>query len=236
MTEAARKSRFTPVHRNTLKDQSYSELRRALIVGRFQPGENVTVKLLADQLGSGIMPVREAVQRLVAEGALINLPNGRVCVPSLARAEFDEIVDIRLLLEPHCSGKAAAAMTEKSLAEITQAQVRLRAATSGSKTEATLWANHQFHFAIYRQAGLPQLLAHIESIWLCFGPMMPHSQAGIPGADSYIEAELRMQDELVAALAARDQARSSRLMASIIEGTARWYHTTYPFADELPTS
>jgi DNA-binding GntR family transcriptional regulator len=235
MTIAGRKSRLTPVHRNTLKDQSYSELRRALIMGRFEPGENVTVKLLAEQLGAGIMPVREAVQRLVAEGALVNLPSGRVCVPSLTREEFDDIVELRLLLEPHCCGKAAAAMTDESLAEVAQAQSRLREANAGKKSEAVLWANHEFHFTIYRQGGSPQMLAHIESVWLCFGPMMPYTQTGVVGAIEYIETELKTQDQLLAALAARDSARSARLMSSIIKGTAQWYRKSYPFEEYADT-
>ena len=233
MTTAARATRFAPVPRNTLKDQSYSELRRALVMGRFEPGEHVTVKLLAEQLGSGIMPVREAVQRLVAEGALVNLPSGRVCVPSLTRAEFDEVVEIRLLLEPHCCRKAATVMTDDILAEIAEGQARLRAAAAGEKPEAALWANHQFHFAIYRQAGSRQMLALIESVWLRFGPMMAHSQAGGAGAQAYIETELKTQEDLLAALAAHDGARSAKLMTSIIQGTARWYHKTYPFADDI---
>ena len=232
MTTAARATRFAPVHRNTLKDQSYSELRRALVTGRFQPGEHVTVKLLAEQLGSGIMPVREAVQRLVAEGALVNLPSGRVCVPSLTRAEFDEIIEIRMLLEPHCCRKAAAAMTDAIFAEISEGQARLRAAAAGENPEAALWANHQYHFGIYRQAGSRQMLALIESVWLRFGPMMTHSQAGGAGAQEYLEAELKTQEELLAALAAHDGARSAKLMASIIQCTARWYHKSYLFAED----
>lgn len=230
MTIAGGAGRFAPVHRNTLKEQSYSELRRALITGRFEPGEHVTVKLLAEQLGSGIMPVREAVQRLVAEGALVNLPSGRVCVPALTRAEFDEIVEIRLLLEPHCCRKAAAAMTDGILAEITEAQAHLRKAAAGENPEAALWANHQFHFAIYRQAGSRQMIDLIESVWLRFGPMMTHSQSGGQGAQDYIEAELKTQEELLAALGARDGARAAKLMTRIVQGTAAWYHKTFPFA------
>jgi len=231
MGTAARETRFAPVHRNTLKDQSYSELRRALVTGRFQPGEHVTVKLLAEQLGSGIMPVREAVQRLVAEGALVNLPSGRVCVPSLTRAEFDEIIEIRMLLEPHCCHKAAEAMTDAIFAEISEGQARLRALSSGSPEEV-LWANHQYHFGIYRQAGWLQMLGLIESVWLRFGPMMRHSQAGGKGAREYLDAELKIQEDMLAALKVRDGVRAAKAMTRIIQCTARWYHKTYPFADE----
>ncbi|MEI9850562.1 MAG: GntR family transcriptional regulator [Sphingomonas sp.] len=229
-TQAAR-ARFAPVQRNTLKDQSYAQLRQALITGRFEPGENVTVKLLAEQLGSGIMPVREAVQRLVAEGALVNLPSGRVCVPALTRAEFDEIIEIRLLLEPYCCRKAAAHMDDRVMAELRTLQARLQRAAEGEGAEAALWANYQFHFGIYRQAGAGQMLQLIEAVWLRFGPMMKHSQGGGAEARDYVLGELQAQERLCAALAEHDGDKAARLMAQIVDGTADWYRRSFPFAD-----
>ncbi|MCW3838093.1 GntR family transcriptional regulator [Sphingomonas canadensis] len=232
MATPAPRARFAPVQRNTLKDQSYAQLRQALITGRFEPGENVTVKLLAEQLGSGIMPVREAVQRLVAEGALVNLPSGRVYVPALTRAEFDEVIEIRLLLEPYCCRKATANMNPRLVAELRALQEQLQRAASGDQAEAMLWANYQFHFGIYRQSGMGQMLPLIEAVWLRFGPMMKHSQADSADARAYVEAELHAQDELCGALERHDGEGAARMMEQIVNGTADWYRRTFPFAED----
>ena len=224
--------RFAPVRRNTLKDQSYAELRRALITGRFEPGEHVTVKLLAEQLESGIMPVREAVQRLVAEGALLNLPSGRVCVPSLSRDEFDEVVEVRLQLEPLCCRKAATHDSAELVEDLVILQRQLKDAAWGKGPEATLWANHQFHFRIYRHAGSRLMFDLIESVWLRFGPMMTHTLKREANSQEYVLSELKLHEGLCAALAAGDGRKAASWMKQIIEGTADWYRKTFPFQEE----
>src|SRR5690348_3741166 len=84
---AERSRGLNAVRRETLKDRIYKEVRRALQVGKFEPGEAITVKLVADELGAGTMPIRESLQRLAAEGALVSLPSGRARVPLFTAQE-----------------------------------------------------------------------------------------------------------------------------------------------------
>ena len=62
------------------------ELRDFLMVGGVQPGEKITLRELTSAFGTSLMPVREAVQRLAAEGALEVLPNRAIRVPLMTRA------------------------------------------------------------------------------------------------------------------------------------------------------
>ena len=66
----------------------YRALARGLMAGMFKPGEAVTLRTLANRLGTSAMPVREAVSRLIAERALVLLPNRSVIVPRMSRARF----------------------------------------------------------------------------------------------------------------------------------------------------
>ena len=75
---------------STQQDSTYDRLRQWLGLGRFLPGERLKIRQVAAELGVGVMPVRAALQRLSAEGALVNSPNCGVAVPRLSRAEFDE--------------------------------------------------------------------------------------------------------------------------------------------------
>lgn len=68
------------------QDSSYQRLRKWISVGRFLPGQRLKIHDLAAQLGTGVMPVRSALQRLSAEGALVNLPHSGVTVPKLSAA------------------------------------------------------------------------------------------------------------------------------------------------------
>jgi len=88
-----------PLPSPTLQDECYQRLRQRLTVGRFLPSERLKIRHVANDPGMGLMPVRAALQRLAAEGALINVPNAGVIVPLLSPPEFDDVLDMRLLLE-----------------------------------------------------------------------------------------------------------------------------------------
>ena len=60
---------------DNLQDQLYQRIREGLLAGRFQPGERLKIRDLAAEWGTSPMPVRAALQRLVAEGALEGEPD-----------------------------------------------------------------------------------------------------------------------------------------------------------------
>src|SRR5256885_7031933 len=65
----------TPLKRQTLSSDVYAQLRELLITGQMIPGEQISLRTTASALGVSVMPVREAVHRLVAEQALELTPN-----------------------------------------------------------------------------------------------------------------------------------------------------------------
>ena len=83
-------------------------LRRAIMSGRFPPGQAVTIRGLADRMGVSAMPVREALRRLVAERALALLDNRRVRVPVMTAERFDELLAARMALETEAAVRALA--------------------------------------------------------------------------------------------------------------------------------
>mgnify|MGYP006194542369 CR=1 FL=1 len=70
--ETARK---VPTHELT-----YARLRDMILFGRLEPGQAVTIQGLVRDLDAGMTPVREAIRRLTAEGALLPQGNRRVTV------------------------------------------------------------------------------------------------------------------------------------------------------------
>ena len=62
--------------RVTLNDQVYADLRRLIISGRMRPGQPNSIRTIASVINVSPMPVRNALQRLVTEGALDVQPNG----------------------------------------------------------------------------------------------------------------------------------------------------------------
>ena len=83
----------------SLRTQVYDSLRQALTTGRFVPGQKLTFRFIAGALGVSLTPVREALGRLVAEGAFEMQPSRSVRVPLMTRARIEELRDIRKSLE-----------------------------------------------------------------------------------------------------------------------------------------
>ena len=58
----------------------YERVRKLILFGDLAPGQAVTIQGLAETLDAGMTPVREALRRLIAEGALVHQGNRRVSV------------------------------------------------------------------------------------------------------------------------------------------------------------
>ena len=97
----------------------YRQLREQVLFGDLAPGQAVTIQGLTDSLGAGMTPVREAIRRLIAEGALEFQGNRRVCVPLLSADNISELIVARQWLDPHLALRATERVTLDELDELT---------------------------------------------------------------------------------------------------------------------
>jgi DNA-binding GntR family transcriptional regulator len=84
----------------SLTDRVYEELVKGVVAGELRPGDKLTDRRLAEQLGVSRTPVREALQRMVSSG--LADPRGRAgwTVTSLGESDIAELFELRSLLEP----------------------------------------------------------------------------------------------------------------------------------------
>ncbi|HEV7249578.1 MAG TPA: GntR family transcriptional regulator [Shinella sp.] len=154
------------------KQWVYRVLRRGIMTGQFEPGDPVTINGLAETLGVSAMPVREALHRLVADGALELLDNRRVRVPDLDPQRFEEVMEARVALETRAAERAMPFIDETRLARMRafdqQADQALAIGNFGRLVEA----NFDFHRCLYEARPGTVLLPLIESLWLRLGPFM----------------------------------------------------------------
>ena len=106
--------RLDSVERSTLWDRVYFALRSAVLAGRFAPGERVVLRQVANDLDVSLTPVRDAVNRLIAEKVLERGglgPAGAAVVPQLDADQFSQLMTVRASLEPVAAAAAAADAT-----------------------------------------------------------------------------------------------------------------------------
>ncbi len=150
----------------------YRALARGLMTGMFKPGEAVTLRTLASRLGTSAMPVREAVSRLIAERALILLPNRSVIVPRMSRARFTELKETRRILEGMVAEAACERATPALVRKLSEINDAMKRCLADDDFRGALSHNMAFHFTLYRAAGKAVVLPLIEMLWLQAGPFL----------------------------------------------------------------
>lgn len=83
----------------SLAEQAYRLLEEQLVTLKLAPGELVAEKDLMDKAGIGRTPVREAIQKLSAEGLLQVLPRKGLMVTPLRRSDLSQIIEARRVME-----------------------------------------------------------------------------------------------------------------------------------------
>ncbi|WP_353227901.1 GntR family transcriptional regulator [Novosphingobium sp.] len=156
----------------SLREQVYNDLRYRLITGRIVPGVGISTRGLAQEMGVSQMPVRDALSRIAAEGAVEIRSKRAVMVPRMTTARFEEIMRLRTVLEPMVASAALPHITSETLRQIRAADDATDAALAGGDARAYMDSNHRFHSLIYGAAPLPLALRMIESLWMQFGPFM----------------------------------------------------------------
>jgi DNA-binding GntR family transcriptional regulator len=157
----------TPVH-----EQVYQKLRAQILFGEMAPGQAVTIQGLTASLNAGMTPVREAIRRLISDGALTFKGNRRVSVPVLTSKDVDELSFARKSVETELCRRAALYIQTDDIAELTRIDLALDAAISAGDVAAYLSWNYQFHTTLYAHANAPILAELADRLWLRFGPSL----------------------------------------------------------------
>lgn len=205
----------------------YDKLRAMILYGDLAPGQPVTIQGLTVDLGAGMTPVREALRRLIAEGALTHQGNRRVSVPVLTPDCLKELGFMRKTLEPELTRRAALRLNAAELAAIKAADDDLNAAIASGDIGGYLTYNHRFHALIYDSANAPIMTATVDRLWLRFGPSLRvvcgrFGTNNLPDKHHDLIAALTRGDAPNAALAMSEDVEQGmrQIEAALLEQTA----------------
>jgi DNA-binding GntR family transcriptional regulator len=201
----------------SLADAVAQAVRDGIAAGELVADETYSVYQLAELLGVSRSPVREGLLRL-AEAGLVEIRRNRGFRVLPPRAhDVEEIVEIRLALEPPAAGKAAGRGTAEQHAAIRGA-LDTMAAAAGRGDHASFWpADRALHDLLLRAGGNARaaaIVAQLRSTTALLGP--PTTASGRTLAE--IQAE---HEPVVAAVLARDAAAAEAAMRAHLEATGR---------------
>jgi DNA-binding GntR family transcriptional regulator len=153
-------------------ERLYRSLRQQVMHGEMDPGQSLTLRGLGKTFGVSMTPAREAVRRLVAEGALTLSSSGRISTPELSPERIEELAAIRALLEPEMAARALPRAHFALIERLTAINhLNGEAAVKGDAV-GYVRTNLEFHRTLYLRAQTPAMLAMCETVWLQLGPTM----------------------------------------------------------------
>lgn len=201
-----------PLEQGNLSARAYYAIREGLIAGNFKPGERLVMQDLADKLGTSVTPVREACLRLVSERGL-ELRSGRFAmVPELTMSRYLEVRTIRIALEGLAAELAVRNVTAEDLTRLEGLHASFQQADQANDGPQAMHFNREFHFTVYRLAGMDMLTAQIEGLWVSMGPIL--NLFYTKGHNTYIGADEHLV--LIEALREKKPAKARKAIAEDI--------------------
>jgi DNA-binding GntR family transcriptional regulator len=149
----------------TVTSYVLSTLRAGILAGRYALGSRLDQQALADELGVSVIPVRESLRQLQAEGLVSIYPRRGAFVTQLSSDDLEEIYLIREALEGLATQLAIPNLAPETLAGLADTIRRMQRATAAGDFAQLLGLNRTFHFSIYEASQRPLLLQMISSLW-----------------------------------------------------------------------
>ena len=199
----------------------YRQLRDLVLFGDLAPGQAVTIQGLSERLVAGMTPVREAIRRLIAEGALEFQGNRRVSVPLLTADNISELIYARQWLDPYLTLRATERASLEDLDWLAELDDELDRAILRGDLRVYLELNYRFHKRLYEIAQAPILADVADGLWLRFGPSL-RVVCGRMGTQNLPDKH----KDMLAAMHARDAEAAARaIREDVIQGMEQVRHS-----------
>jgi DNA-binding GntR family transcriptional regulator len=140
-------------------------IRTGILERRYPLGSRLDQQTLADELGASIIPVRESLRQLEAEGLVQITPRRGAFVVSPSVEEVREVYRLREVFEAFATKEAVPLLTAEDLAEMDALLAEMEQVASNDTTEAWSRLNQTWHFKLYTGAQLPLLMQFIGTLW-----------------------------------------------------------------------
>lgn len=210
----------------TSADRIHAMLSQSIVLGQLPSGERISPEELAKQVGTSITPVREALQKLIRDGLVINKPHSGFFVRSVTLKELRDALEMREILEVLAAERAATRITDDELRLLEQAN-KIDAADNAEATVRYTEENRHFHLMIASASGndeLVRMLGQLHDKLTRFMMLVYSREESARRHERLIEA-LRSHDAEAASAVTLEEMRNtaSIIMAHVIDAKgAHW--------------
>ncbi len=152
-------------NRRTLAAQVVERIRQAILDQSLPPGSRINQYKLAEDLKVSLVPVREALKELEAEGLVSITPRRGAFVTEISFDDLDELYYARRLLEGEAIALACRRLTDSDFITLAEMIETMKASTDQGAIHPFMQQNRAFHMHIYSAADNRYLYQIIENLW-----------------------------------------------------------------------
>ena len=150
--------------KQSTRDIVYETLREAILSGDLVSGTQLKEAQLAKEFGVSKTPIREALQQLVHHGLADSELAKGVVVHSLTQAEIQDVVEMRLVLEPLAVTQSIPHLTSQDVDTLENTLIEAKDAAEHADYQTLSRLNSEFHRGLYQKATNQLLLQWLESL------------------------------------------------------------------------
>ncbi|MDQ2920743.1 MAG: GntR family transcriptional regulator [Acidobacteriota bacterium] len=197
------------------KNQVVQAIKDAIISGSIQPGEQIVESRMAQELGSGIPLVREALIELEHQGFVQKTPYKGTIVTKLGPTEIRHNFQLRVELEALAAEWAKANVRPADIKELQKLINRMEQSSAELDLDQFYQTDLEFHRKIWSLSGNPYLVDVLEQVVVplfAFFVMKTRREK-----ESYIRSAA-MHGEIVEALAVKSAVEVRELMRTFLMG------------------
>ena len=158
MNETSKKRMGRGIQRATLTAQVVDLLKQRILDGELVSGDRIWAADLAEEFGTSIIPVKEALIILQADKFVTNIPRRGSIIRQFTKTEMEELYDLRELIEIEALGRAEAsgAINDALIDNLTDCNERIGALrkNGGFSDQATAFElDRRFHDILVGASG-----------------------------------------------------------------------------------
>jgi DNA-binding GntR family transcriptional regulator len=187
--------KFAKIERTSVASQVYDDIRQSILNGSLLPGTHLAEPQIASQMGVSRSPVREAIQRLEANGLITIHPSQGAFVRGLSADEVQDIYTARILIEGHMAELAAQRASRADAKALRQAVAKVDEVGHKEDYQATIEADFALHRLVWEIAEHPILfdvLTRLEDQIRMFmavqAPLFEHLYDSVESHHQFVEA------------------------------------------------
>lgn len=148
-----------------MTDQVFTIIRASILKGEMPAGYRLRIRDLAEQVGTSVMPVREAIRRLEEAGLAERVPHKGAVVKALSLTDLVHVYDVRRLLEVEAARLGAERIQPTDIERMQEQYDLMMSAVEDEQAVAILDYDEAFLATLYQASGNPVLVKAIQTLW-----------------------------------------------------------------------